>query len=173
MRVLVAYFSWTGNTRAVADEVVRQLSQHHEVEVCRIEPQKQRGYFRWLLLSFIPSSKVKIQPVVEDVSKYDVVVLGGPKWTFSCPPVNSYLSRLSGCEGKNGAIFITYGGFGEDRYLNGLVKKMETKGLDVRATLLARRSQVRSGEYCGEVKTFCGEVEAAAASMSKETGAVQ
>ena len=172
MRVLVVYFSWTGNTRAVADELVRQLSPHHKVEVCRIEPQKQRGYLRWLLLSFIPSSKVKIQPAVEDVSKYDVIVLGGPKWTFSCPPLNSYLSRLSGCEGKNGAIFITYGGFGEDRYLNRLVKKMEAKGLDVRATLLARRSQVRSGEYRSGVKVFCGEVEAVA-SMRKETGVVQ
>ncbi len=167
MRILVAYFSWTGNTLAVADEVIRQLSLHHEVEVCRIEPQKQRRYIGWLLLSFIPSSKVKIQPAVEDVSRYDIIILGGPKWTFSCPPVNSYLSRLGGCERKIGAIFITYGGFGEYRYLNGLVKKMGAKGMDVRATLLVRRSQVRSGEYCNGVKAFCSEIEATA-SLRKE-----
>lgn len=123
-------------------------------------------------MSFIPSSKVKIQPVVEDLSKYDVIVLGGPKWTVSCPPLNSYLSRVSGCEGKIGAIFITYGGFGEDKYLNGLVKKMRIKGMDVRATLLARRSLVKSGEYVGKIKAFCDEVKSVA-SVRKGEEAVQ
>ncbi len=168
MRILVSYFSWTGNTQVVANQLVKQLSPHHEVEVCRIEPQKQRGYIRWLLLSFFPSSKVKIQSAVEDASRYDLVVLGGPKWTVSCPPVNSYLSQLWGCEGKIGAIFITYGGFGEDRYLKGLVKKMKEKGIDVRVTLLARRNRIKSGEYLAEVNVFCSKVESAAAMRKKE-----
>jgi flavodoxin len=168
MRILVVYFSWTGCTQAVADEVVQQLSSKHEVDICRIEPQKQRGYIRWLLLSFIPSSKVKILPVVEDTSKYDLIIVGSPKWTVSCPPVNSYLNRLYGCEGKTGAIFITYGGFDENRYLNGVVKKMKGKGVNVYATLLVKRSRVKSSDYHAKVKSFCREVESAEARRKKK-----
>ncbi|MFQ6134416.1 MAG: flavodoxin family protein [Nitrososphaerales archaeon] len=160
--MLIVYFSWTGNTRAVAEEVVRNLALHNEVDVCEIQPKKQRGYLGWLLLSLIPRSRVRIKPSIYDLSGYDLVVLGSPKWALSCPPVNEYLNRLHGCIGRMAAVFITYGGFDEKRYLDRLVKALEKKGLLISGTLMTRRRSIRNDEYQEDVKIFCEDLERAA-----------
>lgn len=159
MRILLVYFSWTGNTRAVAEEVRRTLAHRNVVEVCELQPRRRRRYIEWLLLSVIPALKVEIQPVVADLSGYDLVVIGCPKWSFNCPPVNEYIGRVRGSAGRVAAVFITYGGFGEKRYLSRLVKALEKKGMRVSATLTVRRRNVANGEYREGVKSFCRDIE--------------
>jgi flavodoxin len=161
LNVLLAFFSWTGNTRIVAEEIVRCLSPHHKIDVCMIEPRRRRKHLEWLLLSLTPSSKVEILPAIYDASGYDLIILGAPKWSLSCPPMNCYLSRLKGGGKKLAAIFITYGGFDEKRYLNKLVELVEFKGARVKATLLARRKEIRRGEYREWVRMFCERLECA------------
>lgn len=152
--MLIAYFSWTGNTEKVASRIAANFS-NNEVAVYRIVPIKERDYWAWLLLSFLPGSRVQILPHPLDVSKFDLIVLGCPKWTFSCPPFNEFVSGMKNQLGKNAAFFTTYGGFDEERFVSSIVRKLGKNGMNVRSQLLVKRDRVQSGSYVQSVDDFC------------------
>jgi hypothetical protein len=58
------------------------------------------------------------------------------------------------------AVFITYGGFDEKRYLGTLVKALEKKGLYISSTLMTQRRSILNDKYQEDVKRFCEELEA-------------
>ena len=158
-RILIAFFSWTNNTRTIAQEIEKNLSFSSKVDTCEICPIKTRRYLTWLFLSSIPRFKVKIQSKIYDLSNYDMLILGSPKWVFNSPPINEYLNRLIGCRGQMTAIFITYGGYGEKKYAMQLEKNLEKKKLHVIDTLLIRRRSIKKGEYFRDVQSFCKYIE--------------
>lgn len=154
MHSLVVYYSRTGNTHSVA----RAIATHLESPaVERIRPVRQRRYVNWLARSCVPQSKVAIQPTETELSRYDAVFLGTPKWTLSCPPVTEYLERAS-FDGTPIGVFLTYGGFDEQRYLARLVDRIEAQRGDVVATLRVQRDAVDTNECVRKVAEFCDEV---------------
>jgi len=155
VRVLIAFFSYTGNTRAVAYHLATLLnSREVEVKVEEIKPTKRYPYLYWLILSFIPNLRTPIKQPISDPSGYDLVCLGLPKWTFACPPVNQYLKEVN-LKGKAVGLFITYGGFDGRRYLREMVKRLVKKGVKVKATLLLKRSWVKDGKLGEPLHKFC------------------
>ncbi len=154
MKILLAYFSWTGHTEKVAGEIHRLLQGSHQVEVCRIQPVKERGYGRWLALSFLRGSRVRIAPAVTELSPYDLLILGSPKWTVSCPPLNQYIRLLTGHAGKRLIYFMTFGGFGQERFREMMVRKLRKRGLHVEGTLLVKRQHVQEGVFPKQVEEF-------------------
>ncbi len=155
MKILLTYFSWTGHTERVAGELHRLLKGSHEVEVCRIQPVKARGYWHWLTLSFLRGSRVRIAPAVTDLTPYECVLLGSPKWTVSCPPLNQYIRLLTGQMGKRLIYFMTFGGFGETRFRDMIVRRLRRRGLQVEGTLLVKRRHVQEGRFADQVQEFC------------------
>jgi len=154
LKILIIYFSYTGYTKAVAEEIYSELSVLHEVDLVRIYPERDRSYWEWLIWSFIPRSLVKIKPLRTDLKNYQWIFLGTPKWTFSCPPVNQFLRNIRGGLGKSTALFMTYGGFDEDRYLKNLVKRMSKLGLKVNLAFKIRRKTIQRNEHLAAVKDF-------------------
>ena len=154
MRVLVIFFSWTGTTRKVAEALARLLRSEALVTVEEIQPVRSRTYLEWLLLSAIPSSKVRIKPAISDLSSYDIVFLGLPKWTLSCPPVNKYLESISNFEGKGIVPFMTYGGFDQLRFMAAIVSILRRKKMRMVATLAISRAAVKNGAYAQTVEGF-------------------
>jgi NAD(P)H dehydrogenase (quinone) len=154
LRVLVAYYSWSGNTEKVAMRIAKDYGGH-DVSLRRISPVKDRGYRTWLLLSFIPGSRVAMKPLDVDMGAFDLLILGCPKWTFSCPPFNEFVATLRNHRGKKAAFFMTFGGFDEERYLASVLRKLARAGLDVRSHLAVSRKKVLSGEYTELVDEFC------------------
>ena len=155
MKILLAYFSWTGHTEKVAGEIHRLLKGSHQVEMCRIHPVKARGYWRWLALSFLRGSRVRITPTVTDLRPHDLLILGSPKWTVSCPPLNQYIRLLTGHAGKRLIYFMTFGGFGQERFRDMIVRRVERRGLRVEGTLLVKRRHVQEGRFAEQVQDFC------------------
>ena len=156
---MLAFFSWTGNTKFVAEEIKRNILHNNEVDTSEIHPKKTRRYSTWLLLSLIPGSKVSIQPTINDISNYDFLILGCPKWALSSPPINEYLNSLKGCKGRMSAVFITFGGYDEKRYLLQLENSLKKKGLQIIDRLAVRRSDIKKGEYLKKIKSFCLNIE--------------
>lgn len=146
MRVLITYFSRTGHTRHVAEELAKHLSQRHEVELHEIHPLRERSYFNWLARSFVPRSQVAIESGSADLTPYDLVLLGTPKWTLSCPPVNRYLSLTKATSGQPLGIFMTFGGFDQERYLRALVRRLGAQGFSVVGALALKRDRVAVAE---------------------------
>ncbi|MBI4445236.1 MAG: hypothetical protein HY645_04940 [Acidobacteria bacterium] len=158
MRILISYFGYTGENSTVAmlaRSVAEDLGRDQEVVISAIEPQRPRSYWNWLVRSFLPGSRVSIKPVVSDLAPYDVVCLGLPKWTFSCPPVNEYLHRIQNARGRRFCVFLSYGGWDEERYLKALIRAVDRKGGTVIATLAMKRSRLLSGDFGEDVARFC------------------
>jgi hypothetical protein len=109
-------------------------------------------------LSFLPGSRVPILPLGLEAKRFDLLVLGCPKWTFSCPPFNEFVSRLDPARGTRAAFFTTYGGFDEKRFLRSMVHALERVGLNVVGQVAVPREKVRSDEYAATVDEFCDAI---------------
>lgn len=149
MTSLVVYYSRTGTTHSVAGTVGSHLPAP---DVHRIRPVTERRYLNWLVRSAVPGSRVPIEDAPTDLSGYDAVFLGIPKWTLSCPPATEYVETAD-FSGATVGVFVTYGGFDEERYLQHFVDDLERRGARVPATLRVQRDAAgteRSVEGAGE-----------------------
>lgn len=92
-KILVLYYSLTGNTKTVAEEIANRLGADIEEIVCvnpydtnfqaciqRCMQEREQGV--------IPD----IQPIKSDLSQYDIIFIGYPVWfgTYA-PPVDKFL----------------------------------------------------------------------------------
>lgn len=134
MRVLIAYYSRTGYTGTLAQRIAEELeSRGHEVVFERIEMVRQRSrwnllfrqiyqypivalcllsssFRRWWLKHYIQPED-DVQPLAHpDVSEFDRVSIGGPKWCYISYPVSRYLRLLKGFQHKKVSAFSTFGG---------------------------------------------------------------
>lgn len=151
---LVVYYSRTGTTAALADRVCASLE---DPDCRRIRPRGERSYPNWLLRSFVPGSTVPIEDPTVDPAAYDAVLLGTPKWTFSCPPVTEFLRRVA-FDGVPTGVFLTYGGFDERRYARSLRTRLRRRGATVAGTLLVKRGRVADAACQSGVQQFCEAV---------------
>ena len=120
MRVLIAYYSRTGYTETLAERIAEELkSRGHEIVLERIAVVRQKSrwsllfrqiyqypivplclmsssFRRWWLKHYIQPED-DVQPLAHaDVSEFDRVCIGGPKWCFISYPVSRYLRLLKG-----------------------------------------------------------------------------
>lgn len=112
--VLVAYYSMSGNTRRIAEEIGSAL--HADLEEIR-EPHPRRGPVGALraLADAVLRRKPPIDPVGCDPAGYDLLVLGGPVWGGRiASPVRTYAQR-HGARATQVAFFCTEAGRGSER----------------------------------------------------------
>lgn len=112
-KVLVAYFSWSGNTKYLAEQI-HTLTGGDMFEIVTQTPypsnytetgnfvKKQRDE------NYYPPLKNNI-----DVSRYDVIFVGTPAWWHTmAPPVKTFLTE-NNFNGKTIVPFISHGGGGK------------------------------------------------------------
>lgn len=118
-KTLIVYFSWSGNTRAVANhihdliggdiveiETVVPYPDTYE-EVTQIVPGQLASDYR-------PELKTK----VGNMDEYDTLIVGTPIWgSHLAPPVKSFLAEYD-LSGKAIAPFCTHGGSGTAQSVN-------------------------------------------------------
>jgi hypothetical protein len=134
MKILLAYYSRTGNTERLAQRIAEELkSRGHTPVVDRIEVVKRRSrwnllarqiyqyplvalsvlsssFRRWWLKHYVQPED-DVQPLAHpDVSDFDHVCIGGPKWCYISYPVARYLRQVEGLQGKKVSAFATFGG---------------------------------------------------------------
>jgi len=160
VKVLLVYFSFTGNTEKVAFSILENLQKNGvNCEVFKIEPVLKFKYIFWLFLSFIPSLPFPIKNLkLLKIDNYEAIILGTPKWTFNCPPVTYFIRFLKRVKFKSSIkifFFLTYGGFGEDAYIKKLKRKFEKSGFTVYAVEKFRRSEIIKGAVGERIQKFC------------------
>lgn len=116
-RVLVAYFSYSGNTESAAEYISKSLkSKYGEEKVDLVEIEMQNPYRggiydvsqRDLMNGTRPPLKTKI-PAAK-MAEYDVVLLGYPTWWATLPmPVCTFLESYD-FSGKTVISFSSHGG---------------------------------------------------------------
>lgn len=113
-KVLVAYFSWGGNTKFIAEKIhnstggdmfrietaVPYPEDYNEAAYGVVKKQHEEG------------TKPQLKDN-GDVSSYDVIFVGTPAWWYEmAPAVKTFLSE-NNFEGKTIVPFITHGGGGK------------------------------------------------------------
>lgn len=110
-KVLIAYFSWGGNTRGVAEEIARQTGA--DLFEIRMVPPYSDDY-NTVLNEAQRDQKAQARPElaahVENIPDYDTILLGYPNWWASIPmPVASFLEEYD-FSGKTIIPFCSHGG---------------------------------------------------------------
>ena len=110
-RTLIAYFSWSGNTRGVANEIQRQTG----FDLFEIEPiPAYSGDYNTVLMEAQRDQHAQARPRiadhVENMADYDTILLGYPNWWASIPmPIASFLEEYD-FAGKRIVPFCSHGG---------------------------------------------------------------
>lgn len=142
-RIAIVYFSFTGKTADVVNILYKFLKEKYEPYIFPIIPERKRAYWEWLLLSFLPGSSVNINfDNLPSLEKFHHLILAFPKWTVSCPPVNSFLKYIPDMPSKQASIIVTYGGFDGKRYMEYYKQLLSRKGFIVKNELLVRRRDI-------------------------------
>ncbi len=110
-RVLIAFFSWSGNTRGIAYEIQDQtgadlfeitLTHPYSTDYSTVLMEAQEDQHK--------QARPQIQDPPESIDDYDVILLGYPNWWASIPmPIASFL-ELYDFSGKTIIPFCSHGG---------------------------------------------------------------
>ncbi len=156
MSTLVAYFSRSGHTRQVAQEVARQCTADlAEIREASSHPGAW-GYWRsgWQVLTH---AEPPILPLGKDPSAYDTVIIGTPIWIGQpAPAVRSFVKQQAS-RFKRVAFFCTEGGSGDRRAfetLSSLCRKTPV------ATLTVTEKQLPAPLHASELAQFTGHITA-------------
>ena len=109
--VLIAYFSWGGNTRGIAEKIQSQTgAELFEIEL--VEPYSSD--YNTVLDQAQEDQNKQARPElanhIEDISQYDTIILGYPNWWASIPmPIASFLEEYD-FSGKRILPFCSHGG---------------------------------------------------------------
>jgi len=151
MKALVVYYSRTGTTKKVGQEIARQLKADSE-EI--LDVKSRLGPIGWLRSGREGKDKklAEILPINKDPSKYDLVLIGTPNWAANMSsPVRTYLSKN---KFKKTAYFLTGGGNPGIAF-----EEMSAIAGKPVATLVVLSKEVAQNTYSGKVKEFVARLK--------------
>jgi len=112
-KVLVAYYSWSGNTREVAKQIQKATGGDlFEIQPVDPYPSDYQAVVDQAKKEIKAGYKPVLKTTVKDIGKYDIVFVGSPNWWSTiAPPVSAFLASAD-LSGKTVVPFITHGGGG-------------------------------------------------------------
>lgn len=112
-KVLVAYYSWGGNTRLAASEIQKATGGTlFEIKPVKPYPADYQTCVKQAKEDIKAGLKPELATKVDDLSKYDVIFIGTPNWWSTiATPVTTFLSSYD-FKGKTVIPFVTHGGGG-------------------------------------------------------------
>jgi menaquinone-dependent protoporphyrinogen IX oxidase len=159
MTIRIAYFSWQGHTRKVATDLAGKL----DAELVRIEPAQ--GDIAGICIAAAAmkaalSMSSPIRPCRTDLAGIDRLVIATPVWAHKVPPyVNSYLSAVTGGEGKPFHVITEMGSSGSESAIAVVRKRLEKKGMRFASSAATVERDVDSGAYTATVEAFAAGIK--------------
>lgn len=115
-RILVAYYSMSGNTRQLAEEISSALGADRE-QIREPRPRQGASGVLRAMFDSIFRRKPPIDPAGRNPANYDLLVIGAPVWAGRiAAPARTYAYRY-GAMASQVAFFCTEGGSGGERAL--------------------------------------------------------
>ena len=127
---LVVYFSWSGNTQNVAEEIQTQT----DADIFEIVPATPYSDDYDAVLDLAQEeqrndARPEISGNIENIEQYDVIYVGFPNWWGDMPMILYTFFDSYDLSGKTIAPFCTSGGSGLSNTINAI------KGLEPNATV--------------------------------------
>jgi flavodoxin len=148
---LVVYYSWTGNTKQVAEMIAGNLGAFIE-PIVEVKPRK-RGWLNYMRAGFegMRGMKTMIKKPEKHPEQFDRIIIGSPVWAGGmAPPVRSYLSNHQIPDGKI-AVFCTSGGGGNAKVLREMATLV---GQSPIARLSLSQKDLESGALKDKIDAF-------------------
>jgi flavodoxin len=152
--ILIVYYSRTGYTRRVAEELAAKTGATMEALA---ETRSRSGVFNYLRSGreALTGRTAPICPTVQDPSAFDLVVLGSPVWAgHVCSPMRTYLTERRD-DLPNVAFFCTQHASGADKALRDMT---DLAGREPVVTLALNDRVIRSGAYRADVARFAEQI---------------
>ncbi|MGB4091776.1 MAG: flavodoxin [Ruminococcus flavefaciens] len=134
MSKLVAYFSASGNTAALANKLAAAAG----ADICEIRPAVPytKDDLNWMnkqsrssVEMSDKSSRPAIADTAVDIAKYDTVYIGFPVWWYIAPTIINTFLESADFSGKKIILFATSGGSGFGKAVENL--KASAPGADI------------------------------------------
>lgn len=134
MSKLVAYFSASGNTAALANKLAAATG----ADICEIRPAVPytKDDLNWMnkqsrssIEMSDKSSRPAIADTAVDIAKYDTVYIGFPVWWYIAPTIINTFLESADFSGKKIILFATSGGSGFGKAVENL--KASAPGADI------------------------------------------
>jgi len=165
MKILVAFYSRTGNTRKVAEDISeifsKNISDHVDLEDLK-ETKDRSGISGYALAGRDAALKKPaiLKPLVFHASDYDLVLIGGPVWAWTiCPAIRTYCGK-EGVNASRLGFFCSMGGSGDNRAFSEMTRVC---GREADAVLGLKDGDIRAGsrEYFSRIEKFCFQLREA------------
>ena len=111
MKTLIVYYSYTGNTRAVA-ETIRPVTGADMLRLVPNHEKKMTGFMKYLWggKQVLMNRTPELEPFKIDPGQYDLIFLGSPVWAFTfAPAMRSFLEQTA-IRDKKIALFCCHAG---------------------------------------------------------------
>lgn len=152
--ILVVFYSRSGKTKKVAEEISKSLN-------CDIEEIKEtisrKGIFGWLKSGYQNATRKfpPILPIEKDPANYDLVLIGAPVWAgISAAPARTYI-RENISKIKNIALISTKGGSSTEKIINYFE---ELSGKKAIAFLDLVDKSIKKDSYSEKLTKFIDEI---------------
>lgn len=112
-KILVVYFSHSGNTREIANQIKAATGGDvFELQPVKAYPEDYQTVVDQAKEEISSNYKPELKTKVGNIDSYEVIFIGSPNWWSTiAPPVSSFLSDYN-LSGKIIVPFITHGGGG-------------------------------------------------------------
>lgn len=122
MKQLILYYSYTGNTKAYAQELAATLG----ADLCQVQEVKRKGTLAAYTAGCIQAmgcKQVPIKPLEAELAGYDRIILAAPVWASrQAPAINSAIGLLPA--GKEVALhLVSASGGGKSDKMQALVEQ--------------------------------------------------
>ena len=148
MRTLVAYYTWSGNTKEIAERIARkthgklfrierEIPYSTDYNTCAYTEAKEEAdkHLRPALIGPLP-----------DLDEYDAVIVAFPIWWYTMPaPVMTFLESYTDWQGKKLFVFANFYSDISSQSVNALRD----------AALCAKGADVQPGLYNKEIEKLC------------------
>lgn len=157
-KILVAYFSHTGNTREIADQIHKIVGGDiFEIQTVVPYTKDYNALTKQAKKELDSGYKPELRTNVQDIGSYDVIFIGSPNWWSSiAPPVITFLSS-NNFEGKTIIPFITHGGGGKGHCFTDVEQLCPTTSVENGYAFLgsgARNAQREVSEWLKGIKSL-------------------
>lgn len=124
-KVLVAYFSWGGNTQKLAQAIHQKTGgELFEIQVENPYPKEYQATVDQAKKEQADNVRPALKNKVANFAQYDVIFLGFPNWWSTTPmPVLTFMESYD-WKGKTVVPFFTHGGGGVQSCNDAVVKNL-------------------------------------------------
>lgn len=146
-KVLVAYYSYSGNTRCAAEQIQKATnSALFEIEPVKPYPSIYKECTNQALNDIHAGRSPELKGRVIDFNQYEVIYVGTPNWWSTiAPPVATFLTSYD-FSGKTIIPFVTHGGGGMANCERDMKKLTSGKAIFLKGRAFAGSGIQSSGE---------------------------